>query len=346
MRRQEFPGVGHYKDRHGKLRWRYRSKGFTVNLGTDYGSAEFLRRYNAALKGERLSTGEAAGSVSQAPPGSLSKIIESWYKSPDFVNLGPTTAKTYRYEAERLRSEHGSKRVAGLSRQVIKKLMAEKADRPGAANNLLRILRLTLGHAVDLEVIPINPAMGVKKYRTQGDGFHTWTEDEIEKFYAFHEADSLASLAMTLMLYTGASRADVVKLSPANVVEGRFRYERQKMETREGLLVDIPLHPELAEKLKDAMQRETFLQTQLGKARTANGFGGAMRKWCDDAGLPDCASHGLRKACARRLADAGATPHEIMAVTGHKTMAEVQRYTEKADRRKLADRAWHKQGGN
>lgn len=40
-----------------------------------------------------------------------------------------------------------------------------------------------------------------------------------------------------------------------------------------------------------------------------------------------------------RLAEAGATPHEIMSVTGHKTLAEVERYTEKVRRAGLADRA-------
>lgn len=341
---QEFPGASKYKDRHGKLRWRYRSKGSVFQLGTDYGSPEFLRRYNAAVKGERLTSGEVPMCVSQAPHGSLSHVIEGWYLSPDFVNLGPTTKKQYRYEAERLRNAHGTKRVTGLTRQIIKRLMAEKSDRPGAANNLLRMFRLILGYAVEMELLEINPAMGVKKYSTKGDGFYTWTEEDIQKFYAYHEPDSTAALAMTLMLYTGASRADVVKLGPGNVQAGRFQYSRQKMETRDGVLVDIPLNPALVDKLSAVMDRTTFLQTAYGSERTANGFGTTMRKWCDAAGLPECASHGLRKACARRLADAGASPHEIMAVTGHKTIAEVQRYTDKADRRKLADRAFKKQG--
>jgi hypothetical protein len=39
----------------------------------------------------------------------------------------------------------------------------------------------------------------------------------------------------------------------------------------------------------------------------------------------------------RRLAEAGATAHELMAISGHKTLTEVQRYTKDADRKKLAD---------
>jgi hypothetical protein len=49
-----------------------------------------------------------------------------------------------------------------------------------------------------------------------------------------------------------------------------------------------------------------------------------MRDCCDDAGLPDCSSQGLGKACARRPAKAGCTHHDIKAITGHKTDADVR----------------------
>ena len=67
-----------------------------------------------------------------------------------------------------------------------------------------------------------------------------------------------------------------------------------------------------------------------------------MREWCDKAGLSECSAHGLRKAFARRLAEAEATAHEIMAVTGHKTLAEVQRYSDSAMCEELADSAMAK----
>lgn len=67
-----------------------------------------------------------------------------------------------------------------------------------------------------------------------------------------------------------------------------------------------------------------------------------MRSWCNEAGLTACTAHGLRKACARRLAEAGATAHEIGAITGHKTLSEVQRYTEEAGREGMADSAMEK----
>jgi integrase len=57
-------------------------------------------------------------------------------------------------------------------------------------------------------------------------------------------------------------------------------------------------------------------------------------------GLPKhCTAHGLRKAACRRLAEAGCSTHEIMAISGHVTLAEVERYTKAANQARLAKRA-------
>jgi hypothetical protein len=57
-------------------------------------------------------------------------------------------------------------------------------------------------------------------------------------------------------------------------------------------------------------------------------------------GLPErCVTHGLRKAAARRLAEAGCSANEIMALTGHATLTEVTRYTKTAEQRKIAHKA-------
>ncbi len=67
-----------------------------------------------------------------------------------------------------------------------------------------------------------------------------------------------------------------------------------------------------------------------------------MRKWCDNAGLHDVSAHGLRKSACKALAEAGCSPHEIMAITGHKTLKEVERYTKGVEQKKLARNAMKK----
>jgi integrase len=74
-----------------------------------------------------------------------------------------------------------------------------------------------------------------------------------------------------------------------------------------------------------------------------NAFGAQFRNWCDAAGLPKhCTAHGLRKAAYRRLAEAGCSGNEIMAISGHATLKELVRYTAAADQARLARNAMTK----
>lgn len=331
MKRKAWPKASHYNDRHGVRRWRYRHKGRSVELGKTFGSDDFKRRYEAAEQG----AGQGVGS-SRTAPGTMDALIVSFYRSPAFKKVSSSTATNYRHTIERIRKAHGSKRVAMIRRRHIMGMMAEKAETPNAANFTLRMMRQLLSHAVDLEMIDVNPARDIKRFAVGGDGHHTWTDAEIEAFYSFHPHGTVAHTAMTLMLYTGAARSDAVRLGWGNLEGERVSYKRQKT----GQRVDIPIHPDLDLVLADLPRDAfTFLQTRSGRSRSSNGLGNQMRKWCDAAGLPDCSSHGLRKACATRLADAGATPHQIAAVTGHKTLSEVERYTRAADKASLADTA-------
>jgi integrase/recombinase XerD len=91
--------------------------------------------------------------------------------------------------------------------------------------------------------------------------------------------------------------------------------------------------------------KDTYLVTEFGKPFSVAGFGNRLRKWCDEAGLP-IARPRLRKAGSARLAELGASDREIMAITGHQTAKEVDRYTKR--QKKLAASAMEKweQGRN
>jgi len=337
--RRQYPGASPYTDRHGRRRWRFRKGGFSAELGTEYGSEDFIRRYEAALEGHRT---RGLIGVERTRPGSVSALVASYYRSPEYLGLSDSTKRVYRGVIEKFRQEHGDKPVKLMQRRHVQKILAEKSETPAAANNLRKRIITLLDHAVSLDWRPDNPARATKPYRLDSTGFHTWDEGEIARFFEVHKSGSLAHRAVTLMLYTGAARVDAVKLGPLNLKDGRIEYRRQKTARSGGVLVSIPLHEDLREVLDNLPGDRTFLATDRGKTRSAEGLGNAMRRWCDEAGLTACSSHGLRKACARRLAEAGATAHEIGAVTGHKTLSEVQRYTAEAQREGMADSAFDK----
>lgn len=140
-----------------------------------------------------------------------------------------------------------------------------------------------------------------------------------------------------LLLYTGQRRSDVVRMGRQHVRNGIMSIVQQKT----GQDVHIPLHHDLAAIL-DALPLDnlSFLVTAQGKPFSPPGFTNWFHDMVREAGLPDKLSpHGLRKATCRRLVEAGCTPHEIMAISGHRSLAEVTRYTVAAGRKDLAMRA-------
>ena len=107
-------------------------------------------------------------------------------------------------------SKTSTKPISRLGRAHIKDIIGAKASTPEAANNLLKVLRVLLSHAVEIGMIASNPAIGVKRYRRHGDGIHTWTEAEVAQFETSHPIGAKARLALELLLGTGQRRSDVV----------------------------------------------------------------------------------------------------------------------------------------
>ena len=324
-------------DRDGKRRVRFRRRGVSVYLTGIPWSEAFMRQYAAALEADQQQSAQLGASL-RSLPGSFSTLCASYYASPEFRSMRPGSQAERRGVLERFRGEHGHRPLKDLQRVHVRNIIAAKADTPEAGNNLLKALRVALNYAVTQDLIPANPALGVKRLRNQNpDGRHTWTEDEIAQFQATHPTNSRAGLALALLLCTGQRRGDVIVMGWQHVRDGRIVLRQRKT----GRAVSVPIHPELARALAEAPQTNlTFLQTARGVPFSAMGFTNWFRGMCIAAGLPKvCSPHGLRKAACRRLAEAGCSANEIAAISGHASLREVTRYTAAADREHLADQA-------
>ena len=135
-----------------------------------------------------------------------------------------------------------------------------------------------------------------------------------------------------------ARRGDAVEFGRQHIgKDGWLHYRPRKTSQSSGKEVDIPVLPALRA-IIDATPcgNLTFLVTQYGKPFTANGFGNWFRERCDEAGLPHCTAHGLRKAGATIAADNGATPHQLMAIFGWTTLEQAEVYTREVNRKRLA----------
>lgn len=333
-------GVSSYRDRHGKLWWKFRSRGLpSATTRAQFDSAEWWTWYNAAVNGERPGRG-AGGERTQ--PGTINALAVAYYTSADWMGLSKSTQATYRGIIDRFRVQHGEKPFRPLQPHHIRSLLDARAETPAAANNLLKVLRAMMRFAVDRNLIKVDPTNGVKPLRYKTDGFHTWTDDEIEAFDRRWALGTQERLAKDLLLYTAQRSSDVRVMGLQHVKSGVVKVKQQKT----GTTLEISLHSALRASLAARPTNQlTFITTPTGEPYTAAGFGNWFSDAARKAGLPPGVSaHGLRKAAARRLAEVGCTASQIAAITGHRTLKEVSRYTQAADQRMMADAAMVKAG--
>ena len=297
-------------------------------------SPSFMAAYEAALAGPRTAIG-----AERIKPGSVAAVVAAYLDSQQaFGSKSAGTQRMRRGILERFRTAYGDRPFALLPPEWIEALLDAKP--PHAARSWLVTLRSLCRFAVKRGWLRVDPTRDIKQRAIKGDGFHTWTEDEIAQFEAHHSIGSKPRLALALLLYTGQRRSDVVKMGRQHIRNGVLSVKQQKT----GAALAIPVHANLQAVL-DATPGEhlTFLVTATGKPYGGNAFSAQFRNWCDEAKLPKhCKPHGLRKAACRRLAEAGCSGNEIMAISGHATLKELVRYTKAADQARLARNAMAK----
>ena len=332
MPRRLPPHCERFYDRHGKLRVYFRrGKGPRIALPIDPTTAEFEDAYRAALEAAPIARKPRATAEPKA--GTIDALIVSYKRSDMYrYHIRETTRVGYNSRLDMIRRSHGHRSLAGLNRDRMLKMLDEFADRPGQRLVVLKMWRVLIQHARAKGWLNSDPSHGIKRPRS--DEISAWTDTEIAQFEARWPIGSKQRLAFALMLYTGQRRSDVHRMTWQDVVGNTIRVVQQKT----GARLTIPLHGCLRGIL-DVTVREhvTILNTSFGQPFTVDGFSGFMRDAIRAADLPtSCRPHGLRKAAGRRLAEAGATAREIMAVLGHKTLSEAERYTRDADQARLA----------
>lgn len=108
-----------------------RGKGPRFRLPNDPTSEEFKVAYEAALLGRPEPARER---FVHAAPGTMGALITSYMKSAEYISLRETSKAGYISRLEALRTEHGHRTVAGLSRErILTGILQPYADRPGAA---------------------------------------------------------------------------------------------------------------------------------------------------------------------------------------------------------------------
>lgn len=330
------------ENRHGKKYYSFRKAGMKRIRLPDPNSKEFSDAYRQCLE---ESPPKLPVNSHKVKPGSMKALAMAWFESGDFKKLAKSTQVTYRGIIDRFLASHspnstvthGEKPVNRMERKHIKKIIGDMWETPAAANNLLIRLQQLMAFGLDNYWIKTDPTQGVKRLSYKVKGFYSWTEADAAKFVAYHKPGTKPHLAFMILSNTGLRRSDVVKLGRGNRRSTVGEVDCHVVEqTKTGDVVIIPLHPALEAELESIKGRFLYLQTEYGKPFTAAGFGNWMRDRCDEAGLPDCASHGLRKLVATRLAEALCSESQISAILGWRNNKQASVYTKAANRERMA----------
>jgi site-specific recombinase XerD len=308
----------------------FRRKGcLPIKLPGLPGSRDFNAAYEAALNEKPIPP-------SAHSTGTLGRLIAEYYTSVEYANLKPSTRTTYRIVLDPLSRQHGHRLVRDMGRENARKIIeAIGATRPGMANLVRSILKRVLRYAVDRGWRNDNPAAGIAPYKIGTR--HTWTDEQLDKFEKRWPIGTRERLDYATLLYSGQRGGDVVKMARPSPKATTIRVVQEKTGTE----LVIPIHPEWRRVINATPAKGLSLLGDtkgrpIKRATLTLRINVAVAK----AKLPvECKAHGLRKALSRRLAERGASSKQIAGMTGHKTLKEIERYTDAADQQMLATQA-------
>ncbi len=335
-----YPYAAAWRDRHGRVRWRFRKGTRTVYLDGAPGDPGFLSSYEAALAGRAKPKATVTLIPRGTAPRSLAAAWRAYVKtSPEWKQAAECTRTRDGRIAEAFLRQPvvddapdtwGQIPVADLKRRHLKGLIAGMSDRPHAARRWLIVIRKMIGAALDEEWIEADPSYKLKYRPAPTKGWRAWTWAEMKAFETRWPVGTNPRLCYALALWLGPRRKDVATLEVANIDGDSVVFETHKT----GRVVTGHITPMLREVLDASdLSGPTILKTAYGQPFSEKSLTGRMADWTKAAGLPPgCTIHGLRKTLGMLIANAGGSTRQAMAALGHDDLAQAELYSEQHDR--------------
>lgn len=350
------------EDRHGNPRVYVRRNGKRIRIRETEGTTAFTRAYSDAV--DKLDA-QGPSRVKALP--THTKDTLGWLGAQYFVSKGEDEFLSLDKDSRRARRNNleacfkvalsdddtdpmGNCPLKYFSAQKAKRII-EAIDGPGARTNRRKHLSALCAWGVENNHLASNPVRDIKAGRAQKtSGYYTWLVPDVEQFLVYHRGQlsdpktrvrSLkAILTLGILLFSGMRRQDMVSLGKQHCRGGDWiRYTPKKTLKKRRDVTQKPLLPVLKAifaECAEVIGAMTFLVTAQGKPFTENGIGNWFRDRCDEAGLPQCTAHGLKKAAATIAAENGATDRQLMAMFDWESPRMAEVYTRAAEQKRLA----------
>lgn len=214
MPRTRLPFLRHERNRHGKWCWYFRRGNKRIRLNGAYGGEQFLAEYNAAL------AGQPKPSASGPESGTVAWLVARYKESGRFASLKKSTRRVRDNILASLVKGAGTKPFAKITRKHIQEAMDRRAATPHQANNFLTVTSMMFEWALSVDKVTVNPCKGVAPFRARSDGFHSWTEEEVDQYRARHPVGTKGRLALDILLFVGLRRSDVILVGRQHLRNG------------------------------------------------------------------------------------------------------------------------------
>lgn len=267
----------------------------------------------------------------KARVGTVEALIVAYRTSPEYAALAKSTKHNRARCLDQIGEVYGASLVADIRRRHIKGMRDKLAHTPGWANEIVKTWKVIMELAVEDEIVVSNVARGVKRLAI--GSYRRWTQEEVTQ--ALSAAPENLRRAIILGLYTGQRGGDVIRMTWADYDGAGIAVVQEKT----GAKLWIPAHRNLRAEL-DAWKKDASSLTILVDGRGHPwGLRGSFSRAIARVAPKGAVFHGLRKAAAALLAEAGCSTNEIAAITGHKTLGMLSHYTAEADQKVRASAA-------
>ena len=333
----------------GTARIYYYHRATGMRLAGDPGSVEFITSYGDA---EKTMRDRHAG-------GSLNALIRAYTLSIEFQQkLAPSTQSEYRRMLTAAETEFGDMPIAALNDPRVRKEFLDwrekvaRASGEREADNRLSAVSAMLTWATDRGQVAVNHLRGFKRLYHADRSEIIWLPEHIAAFMKVAPLEM--QRALIIGLHTGQREGDLLRL-PWSSYDGGWIKLRQGKGRRGGTpgpLVEVPCTATLRRML-DKMERTSalILTTKTGQSFKKRYFARLWDEAMKAAGLKrvrlpgmdaivDLHFHDLRGTSVTLLSEAGCTPQQVAAITGH-SLKSVHRILERylARTRGLAEQA-------
>lgn len=322
-------------DRHGNLRIYVRAPGQKkIRIRAKEGTPDFYTEYAAALAG---SADEKGFLRPCTKAGSIGGLIFHYRQSGTFKALDDSTRGVRVRILDRLAQKAGEIDAERLEARHVKK-WRDAPEGPEAGNSIVKVLRQVLAVAVEDGLLSRNVAMDVKYRKSKPGGFTPWAIEDVQAFVKRHPPGTMAHKALCLFLFTGQRLSDIRRMGPQHECEGKLVFTQHKGRNHSPKKLKITIISPLRAALDATPSNHlAYITSTRGLPFGSDkSFGNRFSKWCREAGIEGKSAHGIRKGLGDILASIGLTAHQIMAILGHSSLKEAERYTRQADRDRLA----------